>query len=67
MLHDGGRRVTINGTVISHGADAEYPRVYRRFAELIARRSSDVDLRPLQLVADAFLVGQVVPAAAFDF
>lgn len=66
-LHDGGRRLSIDETVISDGPDTEYPRLYRRFAELIARGQSDVDLRPLQLVADVFLTAKIVPAAAFDF
>ncbi len=34
--------------------DQEYARLYQRFAELIAAGASDVDLTPLQLVADAF-------------
>ncbi len=38
--------------------DAEYPGLYRRFSELIGRGESDVDLAPLQLVADAFLTGE---------
>ncbi len=66
-LHEGGRRLTIDGVPVSEGANDEYPRLYRRFAGLIARGAGDVDLRPLHLVADAFLVGRVVPAAAFDF
>lgn len=66
-LHDGGRRLTINGAVMSDGPDTQYARLYRRFADLISRGESAVDLQPLQLVADAFLVGQVVPTAPFDF
>ena len=34
---------------------------------LIATDDSDVDLRPLQLVADAFLLGRTSGAAPFDF
>lgn len=66
-LHDGGRRLTIDGTAVSDVVNDEYPRLYRRFANLIARGESDVDVRPLQLVADAFLIGDIVPAAPFDF
>ena len=36
----------------------EYPRLYARFAELCAAGRSEVDWRPFQLVADAFLVGE---------
>lgn len=67
MLHEGGKRLTIDGEATVEGVDAEYRRLYERFARLIAEGRSDVDLRPLQLVADAFLLGRVVPAAAFDF
>ena len=38
--------------------EAEYPALYRRFVELTATGESDVDLAPLQLVADAFLLGR---------
>jgi D-galactose 1-dehydrogenase/L-arabinose 1- dehydrogenase len=48
-------------------ADREYPRLYARFAELIARRESDVDTRPLQLVADAFLLADRRTVAPFAF
>jgi D-galactose 1-dehydrogenase len=37
---------------------AEYPALYRRFYELVSGGGSDVDLTPLQLVADAFLLGR---------
>lgn len=36
----------------------EYASLYSRFAELIDQKSSEVDTRPFQLVADAFLVGR---------
>jgi len=35
----------------------EYQAIYQHFATLIKNRQSDVDLRPLKLVADAFLLG----------
>ena len=66
MLHDGGRRLTIDDEPVSEAGNTEYLRLYRRFAELIARGVSDVDVRPLQLVADAFLIGRVFSVAAFD-
>ncbi len=40
--------------------DGEYPAVYRRFADLVARREIDLDARPLQLVADIFLIAKRV-------
>lgn len=47
--------------------DEEYPRLYRRFARLIEDGESDVDTRPLQLVADAFLLAERRTTAPFSF
>lgn len=58
LLQSGGARLAINGEVLVDGRDAEYPLIYRRFAKLVAARASDVDLRPLRHVADAFMVGR---------
>ncbi len=66
-LSQGGSRLSIDGIEQPRQENAEYPRLYRRFADLISVGKSDVDLRPLQLVADAFLMARTVPAAAFDF
>jgi predicted dehydrogenase len=59
-LSRGGANLEIDGKVV--GADeslaGEYPRLYERFAHLIASRKSDVDWRPFQLVADSFLIGE---------
>ena len=66
-LSEGGGRLTIDGAPAPKGANREYPRLYQSFADLIAARDSDVDLRPLQLVADAFLLGRTIRAAPFDF
>ena len=46
--------------------DEEYPSLYRRFDYLIGERRSDVDKRPLKLVADIFLVGRHFAVAPFD-
>jgi len=65
-LSHGGGALEINGRPL--GADAalagEYPRLYARFAELCAAGASEVDWRPFQLVADAFLVGERRTVAA---
>jgi len=54
--------------VRSTEVDAEYPDLYRQMATLIDERTSDVDLRPLELVADAFMIGAREEAEAFtDF
>jgi D-galactose 1-dehydrogenase len=57
-LSSGGARLAVDGKVIAEGADAEYRGLYRRFVELAAAGASDVDLAPLRLVADAFLLGR---------
>jgi predicted dehydrogenase len=59
-LSRGGGVLAIDGRTLA--ADAalagEYPRLYSRFAELCMAGASEVDWRPFQLVADAFLVGE---------
>lgn len=59
-LSRGGAMLEIDGkTVAAEPSMAgEYPRLYQRFAELVAARKSDVDWRPFQLVADTFLIGE---------
>ncbi|WP_445192892.1 Gfo/Idh/MocA family protein [Sphingomonas sp. Tas61C01] len=49
-----------------HAKDEEYPGLYARFATLVREKRSDVDVRPLQLVADAFLRGHRQSVEAFD-
>lgn len=68
MLKEGGTRLFTDGVEQSLGNDAgEYIRLYRRFAGLTRDRVIDVDLRPLQLVADAFLVCERSVTDPFDF
>ena len=66
-LTDGGHRLFIDETPHLGTVDREYVRLYRRFAELIAAGASEVDTMPLQLVEDAFLLGQRRQSAAFHF
>ena len=56
-LSSGGARLTAGGEQHADAVEAEYAGLYRRFLELAATGESDVDLAPLQLVADAFLLG----------
>lgn len=53
----GGERLTIDGQAVDLPKSAEYPEIYRHFAQLIQQRAVDADLAPLQLVADAMLCG----------
>jgi predicted dehydrogenase len=57
LLTDGGARLAIDGAVQEVAGPGEYPEIYERFAQLIDERRSDVDVRPLRLVADCLLVG----------
>ena len=59
-LARGGGVLVIDGKEISaeEGLAGEYPRLYQRFAELVDAGKSEVDWRPFQLVADAFLIGE---------
>jgi D-galactose 1-dehydrogenase len=57
-LSSGGARMAVDGEVLAEAPDAEYRGLYRRFLELAATGASDVDLTPLRLVADAFLIGR---------
>jgi D-galactose 1-dehydrogenase len=56
-LSSGGKRLVAGSEVLVDATDREYPALYRRFVELTASGASDVDLAPLRLVADAFMVG----------
>jgi hypothetical protein len=44
----------------------EYRALYARFLDLVRSGRSDVDLAPLQLVADAFLAGRIDIVQPFD-
>lgn len=65
-LRRGGAELQIDGVPITVAASHEYPRLFARFAALVRSRSIDVDLAPLKLVADAFLVGRRVEVEPFE-
>src|SRR5262245_43537608 len=56
-LFKGGSAFSVEGKTIVEAPSEEYQRIYRRFADLLDRRRSDVDPAPLRIVADAMLVG----------
>lgn len=56
-LDSGGARLSHSDRVLVDEPEREYLGIYRRFVELIGDGRSDVDLAPLSLVADAFLIG----------
>jgi D-galactose 1-dehydrogenase/L-arabinose 1- dehydrogenase len=59
-LARGGGELSIDGRAVVADASmaGEYPRLYQRFASLCDAGKSEVDWRPFQLVADAFLIGE---------
>ncbi len=65
-LSGGGARLPIAGGETTEAPRAEYPRIYRRFAVLIDERRSLVDLAPMRLTADAFLIGRRISVSRFD-
>jgi D-galactose 1-dehydrogenase len=67
-LSAGGATLTIAGEPAAGEAGelhGEYTSIYRAYAELIAAGRSEVDARPLELVADIFLNGKQVAVAPF--
>ena len=67
-LTGGGAQVRAGGEVLSSAETlaSEYDGIYARFADLIASRRADVDMRPQVLVADAFMLGRRVVTDAFE-
>jgi len=64
-LSNGASLMRVDDRPVELPASEEYPGVYAHFAQLVRERSVDVDLAPLQLVADAFLCGRRVQVAPF--
>jgi len=57
-LSGGGRRMAVDDKAIAEAPDQEYRELYQRFVKLAESGASDVDLAPLRLVADSFLLGR---------
>ncbi|OHV63741.1 galactose 1-dehydrogenase [Mesorhizobium sp. LCM 4577] len=65
VLSGGGAKLAVDGNIIHDEPEAEYPMLYKRFAEIVRAGASDVDLAPLQHVADAFMLGKRNVVEAF--
>ena len=65
VLSGGGARLVAGDEVLVDEKKQSYQLLYRRFVELVAAGESDVDLTPLQLVADAFMLGRRREVEAF--
>ena len=57
-LSKGGSEMRLDDTPVAGLSGGEYPDLYAHFAGVVRGRTIDVDISPLQLVADAFLCGQ---------
>jgi D-galactose 1-dehydrogenase len=64
-LSNGGTRMRVNDRDVAVPETPEYANLYAHFANLVATRSIDADVTPLQLVADALLCGRHFEAAPF--
>lgn len=67
IVTHGGARLALPGAPERIAEDREYAGLYARFAALIRTGESEVDLAPLQLVADAFLLADRQIAEPFSY
>ncbi len=67
VISGGGARMSDGDRSVVDAVKEEYPALYRRFVELTSKGECDVDLAPLQIVADAFLLGRRRTVEAFEF
>jgi len=66
-LFKGGAALSIDGKPAVEAPSEEYQRIYRRFADLLDARTSDVNAAPLRLVADAMLLGRRSTTEPFNW
>jgi D-galactose 1-dehydrogenase len=66
LLSRGGASVSLPGQAVAQFDDREYPALYSRFGDLIRCGTSDVDIAPFRLVADAFLIGRRETTTPFE-
>jgi len=68
LLSGGGAMLDLAGVkTADEDKHAEYAGLYRRFAELVSARTVDFDTAPIELLADAFMLGKRVTVDAFDW
>ena len=65
-LSAGGARPKAGDERLVDTMKEEYPLLYRHFVELASEERGDVDLAPLQLVADAFMLGRRQEVEVFE-
>lgn len=70
VLSEGGATLTVDGVRPEnawHALSSEYERLYSRFAALFENRGREMDISPLQLVADAFLIAERLQTVPFNY
>lgn len=67
LLADGGATLAIDDGAPFSLPEREYPRLYARFADLVAAGRSDVDLAPLAIVTQAIEQGSRTVGPSFEF
>jgi D-galactose 1-dehydrogenase len=65
LLSHGGNQVYVDDRRLPVSASSEYSSLYTHFARLVREHRLDVDISPLQVVADAFLTGRRIEVGAF--
>ncbi len=68
QVKDGGAILVVDGHKLDlppYSEHGEYEAIYADFAQLVYGGNSDVDLQPLKLVADAFLLAKHEQVSAF--
>ena len=65
-LSEGGTKLAMDGESAASEGPGEYPGLYSRFIDLIDARRSLVDVAPLRLVSDAFLLGRRTIVEPFE-
>ncbi len=66
-LFDGGNRCVVDGVDQPIAVLGEYPALYARMADLVAKGQSDVDLAPMVHVSDIMILCHRESAPAFDW
>lgn len=67
LLSNGGATMAIDSQPVADAPDGEYAALYSRMAHLVATGTSDVDLAPMTLVADAYTLGTRKWVAPFEW
>jgi D-galactose 1-dehydrogenase len=67
QISERGFAMAIDGDPVTLGPEQEYRTLYSRFVDLVRAARSDVDVRPLMLVADAFLLADVTSIDPFHW